>query len=144
MAHSFVSYRGTDRQLNDATIALVVYATLAHAASMPAEQFPNSLRDLMERWATVIDDCGPGCIDLELDAHLASESDRQHFIDLVIGAEQRVLAHANEAGVVNFRQAILPTEEQSIRFDGELPVEQVRTSFAGVLSVVTTDPVTLP
>jgi len=98
----------------------------------------------MERWATVIDDCGPGCIDLELDAHLATETDRQHFIDLVIGAEQRVLAHANEVGVVNLREAISPTEEQSIRFDDKLSVEQIRSSFAGLLSVVTAASPTLP
>jgi len=130
--------------MNDGYIALVVYATLAHAAGMPADQFPSRLRGLMERWATVIDDCGPGCIDLELDAHLATETDRQHFIDLVIGAEQRVLAHANEVGVVNLREAIWPHGEQSIRFDDKLSVEQIRSSFAGLLSVVTAASPTLP
>lgn len=123
--------------MKDGDIALVVYATVAHAASMPEQHYPSRLKGLIERWATVIVDCGPGCIDLELDAHLATEADRQRFIDLVIGAEQRLLSHADEAGGVDYRQAVPRTEEQSIRFDDNLSVEQVKTSFAGVLSVVT-------
>jgi hypothetical protein len=136
MAHSYIDYRGKYVHMNDGDIALVVYATLAHAAGMPTE-LPTRLRSLMERWATVIDDCGPGCIDLKLDANLATETDRQYFIDLVTGAEQRILAHANKAGVINIRQAFQPTGEQSIRFDEKLPVIQIRSSFAGLLSLIT-------
>ncbi len=129
MGHSYIDYRGNSVHVHDAEIALVVYATLAYVNELPHESISDRFKSLMKHWSSVIDVSGPGCIDLELDAHLVTETDRLQFIELLSIAERRMLKQSNEKGEVDFEHAIHPIQQQSIFFDVKLPVEQIKSSF---------------
>jgi hypothetical protein len=136
MAHSFITYRGNERLVNDAEIALVVYTVLAFAASGQEEKLSDNLERLLELWSRVIDNCGPGCIELELTPHLETEVDRISFLELAANAQRYLLQFSEGGKGIAFRKAIAPIQSQSIQFEDILSIDQINRAFSNVLAVV--------
>jgi len=136
MGHSYITYRGKEQHVRDGDIALVVYTIIAYAASGLERKLPDQIQHLLQLWEHVIDDCGPGCIDLKLDAYLGSQADRQHFLGLASRAKRQLLDYPGEPGMIAFTKAITGIQLQSIYFGDYLKIEQIDTAFAKVLAVL--------
>jgi hypothetical protein len=126
VAHSYLDYEGHSIQMDDADIALVVYALLAQAESDRSSVLPESILSLLAYWEKVIDVSGPGCIDLRLDSHLNAADDRDAFLRLTKDAEQRLLAKGE---IVDLHESALDIHFQSIWFTNSMPASHVRKAF---------------
>ncbi len=87
MGHSFIDFRDKTKMMSDGDIIIVAYVLndVAQRGSISFELTEN-VKALLNSWNNLIDVYAPGCLDLNLNKFILTESDRRSLLSLIKSA----------------------------------------------------------
>ncbi len=88
MGYSFIEFRDKTKMMSDTDVVIIAHV-IRDAVQKGSIQFEptDNVKALIDSWSNLIDVYAPGCLDLQLDKYILTESDRQSLLGLITSAK---------------------------------------------------------